>query len=367
MHSFYDDHLTVDLSFNKGSGQRAYLDLCSLTGKVLDSEKHEKMGPSVIFTGCELDLSRVFSSGSMTLAPKPGRLENVVELMSELRRSLKCSPAQAATLLGKCGYIGSQLQGRVLRFAERPLIERQYDRSGDYVLSDRLQACLAFVECAFERLPPKAVPMGGDDPLAIIYSDAAFQEGSPITFGWVLFLKGQRPRAGAGVVPAELSRQFKERKTQIFIGELLGALSALYSCGHSIERHRLLHFVDNQGALAALIGGFSTDTDTSAVACAYQLLVATLGVRVWFEYVESEANISDGPSRLGLAWGQTREALQLGVTMEEASLPQVEHLGSAPLCMLEAAFSARRVLALDHSSGSTVSVPARAAGAVTAS
>ena len=118
--------------------------------------------------------------------------------------------------------------------------------------------------------------MGGDDPLSVMYSDAALSEGLSISFGRVLFCPGQRPRAGAGIVPPELSEQFKERKTQIFIGELLGAFSALHTCGPSVAGHRLVHFVDNQGALAALIGGFSTDPDTSAVACSCQLAITCL-------------------------------------------------------------------------------------------
>ena len=90
-----------------------------------------------------------------------------------------------------------------------------------------------------------------------------------------------------GHFPLSVAGNFKGRKTQTFIGELLGALSALHNCGHSIRQHRLLHFVDNRGALAALVGGFPTVPDTSAVACADQLGTASLGTRVWFEYVES--------------------------------------------------------------------------------
>ena len=192
--------------------------------------------------------------------------------------------------------------------------------------------------------------MGGDDPLGIIYSDAAFSEGRPITLGWLLFLPGRRPRAGAMEVPEELSRQFKERKTQIFIGELLGALSALFSCQDDVRGHRLIHFVDNQGALASLIGGFSSDPDTSSVACMYQLLVAQLGCRVWFEWVESDSNISDGPSRLGLEWARTPECISLGCTMEPARLPDLNHLTAAPASLLESFFEAVRALGLHDAS-----------------
>ena len=58
----------VGRSFDKGSGQRAYLDICGLTGKALGAEKHEGVRSSVVFTGFELDLSEVFSSGTMILA-----------------------------------------------------------------------------------------------------------------------------------------------------------------------------------------------------------------------------------------------------------------------------------------------------------
>ena len=102
-------------------------------------------------------------------------------------------------------------------------------------MPDKLASCLQFAEDVFARVPPKQVLLGSDDPLAVIYSDAAFGEGRPITFGRVLFLKDRPPRAGAGSVPAELSAQFKERKTQISIGGLLGALSALHTCGQALR------------------------------------------------------------------------------------------------------------------------------------
>ena len=80
---FYDDHLTLDLSVAGGSGQHSYAELCRLTGKKLDTEKHSGMAPVVIFTGCSLDLNRVFSSGVMTIGPKPGRLEKITVLIRQ--------------------------------------------------------------------------------------------------------------------------------------------------------------------------------------------------------------------------------------------------------------------------------------------
>ena len=168
------------------------------------------------------------------------------------------TPAQAATLLGKCGFIGSQLQKRILRYADRPLIERQYSKTKNTAMTVRSAWCLMFIEEAFRRLPPKSVPLAADEPLSVICSDAAYEPNKSMTFGWILFLPGQRPRAGAETVPAELAAQLKTRKNQIFIGGLLGSLSSAHTCKDQLQGHRRLHFVDNQGALVALIAGFSS-------------------------------------------------------------------------------------------------------------
>ena len=57
---FYDDHLTVDPSFARGSGQSTHLDLCSLTGKCLHPDTHAAMSAHVVFAGCLLELSTAF-------------------------------------------------------------------------------------------------------------------------------------------------------------------------------------------------------------------------------------------------------------------------------------------------------------------
>ena len=73
-----------------------------------------------------------------------------------------------------------------------------------------------------------------------------------------------------------------------------------------------------------------------------QLIAAECGVRVWFEFVESEANIADGPSRFGKAWVASPDATHLQSTMEDARLPDLSGLLSAP------ADSLRGVLGLLH-------------------
>ena len=186
--------------------------------------------------------------------------------------------------------------------------------------------------------------MENREPTSIFYSDAAFEPGKDITYGWVLVIPGQTARSGSGVVPSSVSRQFRARKTQILVGELLGALSGVFSCSDALRNGRLLHFVDNQPAVATLIGGKGTDPDVAAIACVYQLLLTALGVSAWLEFVESESNLADGPSRLLADWLHSPEARMLRCTHEPARLPDLTDLIRAPIHELAALGITRRLL-----------------------
>ena len=58
-----------------------------------------------------------------------------------------------------------------------------------------------------------------------------------------------------------------------------------------------IHFVDNQGALSALVKGSSSDVPASWIAHDVAARLFGMRSRVWFEYIESAANIADLPSR----------------------------------------------------------------------
>ena len=57
-------------------------------------------------------------------------------------------------------------------------------------------------------------------------------------------------------------------------------------------------FVDNVGVLAQLTKGSSSAPDLAPVVGIVHLLLARYAIRVWWEYVDSAANCSDGLSRL---------------------------------------------------------------------
>jgi hypothetical protein len=99
------------------------------------------------------------------------------------------------------------------------------------------------------------------------------------------------------VAPPAFMAQFCERKQYIGQLELLAAVAVYYSLPSLfIDRH-IIHWVDNTSAVAGLIRGYSGVPDSARIVHAFWALAAALGLDVWFEYVPSEANIADAPSR----------------------------------------------------------------------
>ena len=60
----------------------------------------------------------------------------------------------------------------------------------------------------------------------------------------------------------------------------------------------MLWFEDNAAVLASVIKGASSEEELDSGMASVHTILAALGTRVWFEWVESQANWSDGASRL---------------------------------------------------------------------
>ena len=67
--------------------------------------------------------------------------------------------------------------------------------------------------------------------------------------------------------------------------------------GADLAGRRVIHFIDNQGAMAGLAKGYAREVDSARVVHAFHAWNAGARVSVWFEYVRSKANIADLPSR----------------------------------------------------------------------
>ena len=97
----------------------------------------------------------------------------------------------------------------------------------------------------------------------------------------------------------------------------------------------LIQLVDNQSALSCFISGSSPKADTSIIVSVFTILMGKKGARYWGEFVESEANVSDGVSRDGI---QDKSALLLGCDIIQCNLPPLGQFANASLEALMEAF-----------------------------
>ena len=79
--------------------------------------------------------------------------------------------------------------------------------------------------------------------------------------------------------------------------ELLAAPFAISTWKFKCSNRSILLFVDNNGAAANLVKGYSAQVDSAAIVGHFWLLAASLKLSVYIDRVESKSNIADGPSR----------------------------------------------------------------------
>ena len=93
----------------------------------------------------------------------------------------------------------------------------------------------------------------------------------------------------------------EHKQTYITPAEAFAVYAALAQHSPDLQAQDLFVFIDNEAAAAALIRGDSTSHDIAVLAQACQWIALAHDIRIWFEWVDTASNISDGLSRDGLA------------------------------------------------------------------
>jgi len=100
-------------------------------------------------------------------------------------------------------------------------------------------------------------------------------------------------------VPDSVRRLLSVRKNQIAPYETLAVYAALVAFGARLRGRRVVFFIDNTTALGVIRNGFvhSDARDLRRLVSLIWLTLAQLQLEPHFEWVASNANLADGPSR----------------------------------------------------------------------
>jgi hypothetical protein len=327
---YMDDYVCVEPSWARGpvdesrdgalrypgSGQGCLRALCQIVGCPLAEAKHEEFSHTPSFIGTTTDMSKVLVDGVARLSCKTSTRRKVLLLIERfLKPGEDMSPAQAASLYGKCQWV--LLHGRIGRSALSAIKERQYQPSGPKdsdLVSDRIRDSLVLLQHLLDGALP-AIEYRVDNrprgPPVIILSDAMWDPGSgPHGFGRMALIvwippsdssEGELVYASqeASTELLQWSNDLKPKKTFIVFLEVMALAAPYFSpdLADKLKGRDVIHFADNTSANAGVVKGTSPSPDCDRVIGNLHFRWAELQTNVWVSYVASDANLSDEPSR----------------------------------------------------------------------
>ena len=93
-------------------------------------------------------------------------------------------------------------------------------------------------------------------------------------------------------------RNDEKQQQHINALELLALVAVVWTCGEQIFKDRqVLFFIDNTAALSTAVSGCVKSPHLAALSNTLHLSLACLKCQSWFEWVPSDANPADIPSR----------------------------------------------------------------------
>ena len=300
---FFDDFMIIDLLVARTSGQDGLAGMLALLGQSHEPSKRKLMAPRNVGLGVQLDLSRAHTSLFVEASPLRHRIENVLGTLSSARAANWLLPEVAASVRGKLGFIFSASAFRFGSAALQPLLQREYF-DAVFTFTPALQEALEFLLFVLPRMRSLRMQLRRDQRKPVlVWTDAMFclVEGLPfLRIGFVIVCRERHVVLHSSfTLPAWFFTHVFSRNDKTFIaqGEALAPFAALLSAPEIFRGRSAIFFQDNAWALSSLIMGYASRPDMGLVVNAFHLAQFALDARVWFEWVPSDANVADLPSR----------------------------------------------------------------------
>ena len=118
--------------------------------------------------------------------------------------------------------------------------------------------------------------------------------------GWVIFHPNMKPQGFSLKVNASITDKLIVRKQQIMAVEAFASVAALHTSPDLFKGSDVVWFVDNESAASSLIRGAARPEDIDKISVMASLRANRLRSRIWWEWIDSDSNPSDGLSRAGI-------------------------------------------------------------------
>ena len=295
----------------EGSAQACAWMVYQDLGFPLSLKKRKLLATSQKFLGVITCFDELWPEGHITMTVSKERLAALTAAIVAILAAGSLHAGAAAKLAGKLVFVTSWGFGRFGRAALSPIFEHiRKSRSHGGRLDAAANGALKFFQHILPHFPARTFVMRGwRRPRAYVWTDACWEIGSdrPAGLGIVVYLPGFYTKCGKwvahrwlyaeGNTPSAFIAQFQVRSQYIGQLELLAAVAAYHTFPRELADREVIHWIDNTSALASLIKGYSRAQDSASIVHAFHAFNLGLRATAWFEYVRSEANIADMPSR----------------------------------------------------------------------
>ena len=314
--AYFDDELSLECLRDTDLSQRSLQAMFKALGAAPQEGKSFPPAANRHYLGTSVHVGEIPISGSLRFQPKDVTRHKVLQKISHALSSHLLEADVAGKLRGDLNWMFSQCAGFIGKLAG-PLL-KQCQQGESSTLSNPDLETLAILYLAVQDAAPRDIQvLPQQRPLVRCYSDASF-EGNILRLGWVLFFPNRIPVGGTCVVPSSEIDLWIPRKQQIFPGEALCGLVIPVHLQDCLASCDILWWGDNESAIAALARGTSSQDDVHELVQATHLTLHRLSSRVWWEWIDTSSNPSDGLSRSGLSDPWT---LQQNWMLEEIPFP----------------------------------------------
>jgi len=298
--NFYDDFILASRPGLSFSAEASMELLFRLTGWDFAQEGKKATSFSKVCKalGVKFDFSRS-ESGLLSVCNTDERKLELIQHISRVVETGVLEKQEALVLRGRLGFADSCVHGRLGKLVLKRLIDHAYGRTK--FMDDDLKAALRAMAKRLEHSKPRSISAKLGKQF-YMYTDACYEtdELSGGLGGVLVDDSGNILQWFGFSLSKEICVRFgsMEKGTIIYELELLAAVLATALWCEGQDENFFVHFGDNDGVRFSLIRATS---NCSAGQCLmrYQLeMESRCCLQTWYARVPTEANISDGPSRL---------------------------------------------------------------------
>ena len=256
----------------------------------------------------------------MHLFPDDDKIKKINDYISEVLSKKKKVPlGDLRTLRGKLVHLASMMTGRLGASITQQLTEQitQHDDCVGKLLTRELSWIQALIDAKLWRRIQLRKRVGS----VTVISDASWSQTEDGVISklcyWVFTAQG--PAFGeVCALPDSFVTLLSDRSTQIMPAEMIASILPPLLHPALFRGKAATFFIDNIGALMALVKGGCAKRDLAQLAKFAQTVNAVLDILPWYEYVPSLSNASDGGSRVGVLDSTARH---LNVPLSEIAFP----------------------------------------------